>query len=224
MTSGVSLVDAVTVRAPRWRLLVSHLRLRQDRDLGNVMDTAVKGALAELGRSLPGGRLDRSPAILALRQSLRSLGVDLDGATPCSEQLLAALLASPRAARGCLAWEFLNILTIRSLAPWSVLDRTHLVPPLEFRAGRAGERLPATACAGEGLPLLVDAAGVKASPWTCPAPEELEGLNEPVFVCYLPEDLFRVVEPKSHMGKLVWLTWAYRFVQQRTCSFRQVSL
>ncbi|MBI4879876.1 MAG: hypothetical protein HY812_09500 [Planctomycetes bacterium] len=211
------------MRVPRWRLLVSYMRLREDRDLGNVMDTAVKGALAELGRSLPGGRLDRCPAVTALRQSLCSLGIDLDGATPCSEQLLAALLASPQAARGCLAWEFLNILTIRSLAPWSVLDRTRLAPPLEFRAGRAGDRLLTPKDDSEGLPLLADSTGVIASPWTCPAPQELEGLKEPVFVCYLPEDLFRVVEPKSHMGKLVWLTWAYRFVQQRTCSFQQVN-
>ena len=46
-------------------------------------------------------------------------------------------------------------------------------------------------------------------------------MEEPVFVCYLPKPLFRRLEPKSHMGRAIWLTWAYRFVFERTCSYRE---
>ncbi|MBU0742591.1 hypothetical protein KKG45_05500 [bacterium] len=211
------------VDLPGWRLHLASLTVARDRDLGNVMDVATRGALSELKRSFPDGRLEAHATISALRDRLPELGCNPDTTPPCSELLLSAITAAGGIHRGCLAWEFLSMLTIRSAAPWTVLDRRSLRTPLVFRPGETGETLPQADgrfdCAG--LPVLADQAGVKASPWTLGAPEALQDLNEVVFLCFLPADLFRSVNPRNHLGRVVWLTWAYRFVFERTCRFRE---
>ncbi|MCK4776416.1 MAG: hypothetical protein KAT30_16585, partial [Candidatus Krumholzibacteria bacterium] len=116
---------------------------------------------------------------------------------------------------------FFAILTAKSAAPWAVIDRGNLEPPLVFRAGKSSEVLPetdeVTSC--EGLPVLADQNGVKASPWSHPEPTVLDDAQDVVFVCFLPENVFRTIAPKSHLGRVVWMTWAYRFVFERTFSF-----
>jgi hypothetical protein len=211
-----------TVRLPDWKLHVAHLQLREERDLGNVMDVAMEGARAHLRRGHPDGRLDESETILAIREDLRGLGVDPQVTPPASELLISEFLETGRITRGTMAWEFLALLTVKSEAPWSVVDRDTIEPPLEWRLGGPGEKL--TTADGshecEGLPVLADQSGVKTSPWDRLPPTGLEGCREPVFVCYLPNRLFRRVEPRAHMGRAVWLTWAYRFIFERTCSYR----
>ena len=223
MITQPDLTKGFAVRLPGWRLHLSHMLRRKEREMGKVMDTATRGALAHLRRCFPERRVEPSGEVAKLRRSLTRAGLDPARTPPSSELLIARLLEAPELARGNLPWEFLCILTAKSLAPWSVLDRGELKPPLVFRAGERGERLaqpPDGELDCEGLPVLADRGGVVGSPWTLAAPRELEGCEEPVFVCYLPEDLFRRVDPKSHMGRAVWITWAYQFIQQRTRSFR----
>ena len=216
---------ACTVRLPDWKLHVAHLQLREERDLGNVMDVAMEGARAHLLRGHPGARLDESATVLAVREGLKDLGTDPAETPPASERLLASFLETERIPRGTLAWEFLAMLTVKSEAPWSVVDRENLDPPLEWRLGERGEHLPTTDGSRdcEGLPVLADQGGVKTSPWEPLVPTGLDGCREPVFVCYLPSRLFRRMEPRAHMGRAVWLTWAYRFIFERTCSYRAAS-
>jgi hypothetical protein len=210
------------VRLPGWRIHVADMMLSEGRDLGNVMNVAVKGALDHLLRCHRDGKLEESRTILAIRESLRRIGIDPTETPPCTESLIWSFLRNKEIPRGSLAWEFLAVLTAKSHAPWSALCRDDLHPPLVFRRGEPGESIPTPdgtfEC--EGLPVLADQDGIKASPWTHGAPEDLEGCDEPVFVCYVPEELFRKIEPKSHMGRAVWLTWAYRFRFERTCSYR----
>jgi hypothetical protein len=210
------------VRLPEWKLHVAHLQLREGRDLGNVMDLAMEGARSHLRRGHPDGRLDESDTILAIREDLIGLGVDPRATPPASELLISEFLEKGRITRGTMAWEFLALLTVKSEAPWSVVDRDTIEPPLEWRLGERGESLTTTEGSRdcEGLPVLADRNGVKTSPWDRLAPTELDGCGEPVFVCYLPKRLFRRVEPRAHMGRAVWLTWAYRFIFERTCSYR----
>lgn len=208
-----------------WRLHLAQLAVARERELGNVMDVLVSGTQAELARRFPGGCLQSGSTLVAIRDHLRCLGIDPDATPPCSELMIRGFLADGAIARGALAWEFLAALTIRSQAPWAVLDRCALKPPLVFRQGTSGETLPRTA--GEfdcnGLPVLADQTGVVASPWTYGLPGDLSGCPEVVFVCFLPQDIFRSIQPKSHLGRVVWLTWAYRFVFERTCSCRAPS-
>jgi len=209
------------VRLPEWRLHLAHLSVTPDRDLGNVMDVAIRGALASLRRRHPDGQLESDLTIRIIREQMRRLGVDPLKTPPCSESLLRRFLAEKRIMRGSIAWEFFAILTAKSAAPWAVIDRRNLEPPLVFRSGRPAEVLPdaAGAMSCEGLPVLADQNGVKASPWAHPEPTVLGDVQDVVFVCFLPKDVFRTVAPKSHLGRVVWMTWAYRFVFERTFSF-----
>jgi hypothetical protein len=210
------------VRLPGWKLHVAHLRLWEGRDLGNVMDVAMEGARSHVERVHPSRSLDESETIVAIREGLTGLGIDPHANPPASELLIAEFLETGTIARGTLVWEFLALLTVKSESPWSVVDRDVLTPPLEFRLGEQGESIATPGGSHEcaGLPVLADQEGVRASPWVRRLPTELEGCREPVFVCYLPKHLFRRLEPRSHMGRAVWLTWAYRFIFERTCSYR----
>ena len=209
------------VRLPGWRLHIAHLEVARDRELGNVMDVAIGGAQTTLLRRFPDRRLEVDPEVRLLRDQLLRLGVDPQQAPPCSELLLASFLTTDKIPRGSLAWEFLAILTAKTAAPWTVLDREALKPPLVYRHGKPGEELQSLAGATncEALPVLADQEGVKASPWTHTGPSDLRDVKDAVFACFLPEDLFRVVQPRSHLGRIVWLTWAYRFVFERSYSF-----
>ena len=192
------------------------------RDLGNVMDVATEGALAELYRNHRDGRLDSGVTVTALRTCLRTMGIDPARTPPVSELLITEVLEKRSFPRGCLAWEMLAILTIRSQAPWSVVDHDALAMPISFRLGEPGETLSTAsgeqAC--EGLPVLADRKGTVASPWSPVSRYGLEGCKRPLFVCFLPRKIFRSVQPKTHMGRAVWLTWAYRFLFEKTCSYQ----
>ncbi len=211
-----------TVTLPDWRLHLASLTVARNRDLGNVLDMATQGAMSEMKRSFPDNRLNAHTTISALRSRLPELGIDPDATPLCSELMLRDITAAGGIHRGCLAWEFLSMLTIRSAAPWAAMDRRSLQTPLVFRLGETGETLPlgdgSLDCAG--LPVLADQTGVQASPWTLGTPEALQDLDEVVFLCFLPADLFRSVNPRDHLGRVMWLTWAYRFVFERSCRFR----
>jgi hypothetical protein len=90
-----------------------------------------------------------------------------------------------------------------------LLDRGNLKPPLRFTSGE------------RGLPVLEDQNGVVDSPWIATSPADLESCSDPVFICYLPEELFRTIDPKSHLGRVVWLTFAFQFIFERSFSFKR---
>jgi hypothetical protein len=173
------------------------------------MDMAIEGAYKHLLRSCPDGDLERSETVSTIREGLQHLGIDSKAHPLCSEQLIARFVAANEIPRGSLAWEFLAVLTVKSQAPWTVIDRCMLQPPLHFKVGE------------DGLPLLSDREGVKGNPWLASAPADLEGCTDPVFICYLPETLYRSIDPKSHLGRVVCLTWAFRFAFERSFSHRQ---
>lgn len=219
MSKGLARADfTCSVWLPEWRLHVAYLARRVERDLGNVMDMATRGVLAHVRRTFPNGRLESAPTVVAIRENLVRMGLDPGATPPSSELLMRELLDALIPARGTLVWEFLTILVTKSEAPWSALDMGDLRPPLEFRLGAVGESLVTARGAIEcaGLPILADQSGVKASPWTPPGSRDLEGCRDVLFVCYLPATLFRAIEPKAHLGRAIWLTWAYRFIFQRT--------
>jgi DNA/RNA-binding domain of Phe-tRNA-synthetase-like protein len=192
----------------------------EERELGNVMDLAINGAFAHITKLRSQGELNQMSTIVALRDELRSMNLEPEASPPSSEVLIEQFLAAGEVIRGSLAWEFLAVLVCRCMTPWSVLDRRCLHPPLEFRFGESGETIPDRGGVFDchGFPVLADSEGAKASPWTCGQPGELEGCSEPVFISYLPKSLFRAINPKGHLGRVVWLTWAYRFVFERRYS------
>ena len=204
------------VDLPDWQLHAAFLVRREERDLGNVMEVALRGAIANARRNAPDGRVDRGETAASIREQLIEMGLDPAHPAPASEQLIARVLEDPEAASGPLAWQFLVLLSLNSQAPWTVVSADRISPPLRFRPGRAGEELPNSALPAEGLPVLADQNGVVASPWTLPDPDELAECTRPVFFCFLPGPLFRRIEPMAWMGRTVWSTWAFGFVWQRS--------
>lgn len=207
------------VTLPGWRLHLAQMAAYEWRDLGNVMDLATEGAISELLRNHPDGRPESGKTIFAIRESIKHMGFDPDATPLCSEQLLSELLEKKTFPRGCLAWEFLAILTIKSQAPWTVLDGDKIQHPLVFRQGEPGETIPTATSemSCEGLPVIADANGAKASPWNQISRYSLEGVSRPLFICFVPKELFRKVQPRVYMGRMVWLTWAFKFEFEKTC-------
>ncbi len=211
------------VTIPGWKLHVGHLTLSEGRDHGDVMDLAADGSAEMLRNALPEGRIAEDSMLAEIRKSLRGMGHDPDTLPTVAELLVREFHSAGAVPRGTLAWDFLVLLIAKSQAPWSVLDPEELTPPLVFRMGEPGESLQHAGgtldCAG--LPVLADTNGVVATPWTHRKPDELENCRSPLFICYLPEELFRKVQPRSHMGNALWLTWIYKFIFERTCSCQE---
>ncbi len=209
------------VHLPDWRLHMAHLTLAEGRDHGDVMDLAADGSAEMLRNALTNGGITEGSMLAQVRQGMADGNIDFSRALPVSESLVHQFHADGGVPRGTLAWDFLMLLIAKSQAPWSVLDPEELEPPLVFREGEPGESHHHAD--GEfncsGLPVLADRNRVVATPWTHRRPDELEGCRSPLYICYLPRALFRKVQPRNHMGNAIWLTWVYKFIFERTCSF-----
>jgi len=209
------------VQRPDWRLHVAHLTLAEGRDHGDVMDLAADGSAEMLRNAVTDGRITEGSMLAEIHDHLAADGIDLQRALPVSESLVHRFHADGEVPRGTLAWDFLVLLIAKSQAPWSVLDPEELEPPLVFREGEPGEVHHHADgefnCAG--LPVLTDRHRVVATPWTHRSPDELADCRSPLFICYLPQGLFRKVQPRNHMGNAIWLTWVYKFLFERTCTF-----
>ena len=210
------------IMVPGWRLHLATLSVTPNRDRGNVMDLATRGAY----RALQGaGGTDDSGMSLLLRDYWSQAGLDPAEYPPSSQHLAQRARERGGIDRGCLAWEFLSILVLKSGAPWAALDRRVLHTPLAFRLGEPNETLPTDRgdmpCAG--LPVLADLEAVRAAPWALGSPDDLVDADPVVFVCFLPQDMFRRINPKNVLGRAVWLTWVYRFVFEKTCPGRKES-
>jgi hypothetical protein len=189
------------------------------------MDLAADGAGEMLRTAVPRGRIAEGSMLAAIRGSLERMGYDQDATPTVIEHLVRDFRAAGMVPRGTLAWDFLVLLIAKSQAPWSVLDPEELTPPLVFREGLPGETHEHAGgrlnCAG--LPVLADAGRVVATPWTHRRPNDLERCRSPLFICYLPQELFRKVQPRSHMGQALWLTWVYKFLFERTCTYEHAA-
>ncbi len=210
------------VLVPGWRLHLASLSVTPNRDRGNVMDLATSGAFRALKSA---GDMDDSGMPLWFREAWSLAGLDPAKYPPSSQQLAQRAREQGGIDRGCLAWEFLSVLVLKSGVPWVALDRRVLHTPLVYRLGEPGETLPTdrgdVSCAG--LPVLADLETVRAAPWALGSPDDLVDADPVVFVCFLPQNIFRQVNPKNVLGRAVWLTWAYRFVFEKTCPGREKS-
>ena len=209
------------VAIPGWRLHVAHLTLSEGRDHGDVMDLAADGAAEMLRTAFTGGRIAEGSMLAEIRTSLKGMGHDPDRTPTVTELLVRDFHAAGKVPRGTLAWDFLVLLMAKSQAPWSVIDPEELAPPLVFREGLSGETHQHTGGTLDctELPVLADTNGVVGTPWTHRKSDDLENCRSPLFICCLPQELFRKVQPRTHVGQALWLTWIYKFLFERTCSF-----
>lgn len=189
------------------------------------MDLAADGSAEMLRNARSGGSVLEGSMLAEVRECLGGMGHDQDKFPTVAELLVDEFHTTGKVPRGTLAWDFLVLLIAKSQAPWSVLDSEEIAPPLVFREGRPGEthehaggRLD---CAG--LPVLADTNRVVATPWTHRRPDNLENCRSPLYICFLPQELFRKVQPRTHMGQALWLTWIYKFIFERTCSYKEAA-
>lgn len=203
-----------SVEIPGWRIHLAHLIERQDREMGSVMELAAKGALAKIKKKFPTEDFTNHETCRSVRSLFAKTGLNPATTPPVSELMMKKILKEDRIALCCRPWDFYLLLMAHSLAPWSVINSAVITSPLVFRMGRKGETLDEQDC--RDLPILADTNGPRAAPWHMDDPEPLKDCKEPLYVCYMPEEAARRIDPKSHLGRINWMTWAYHFVVEKT--------
>lgn len=207
---------------PGWKLHFALMKFRKEREMGTVMQTAGKGAYARLKKLMPEGSEAENPTIVKYRNEIAGLCPGPIKQGLCSESMLRDILKRQSPMWDCLSWDFLSLLTIHTLAPWGLFDAANFTYPLVFRNGEKGEII--TGSCGEvdceGLPILADSKVLLGSPFVYPKNENPENIENPAFVCFMPATLARKINPKSHVGRINWTTWAYEFEIERavTCN------
>ncbi len=204
-------------RIPGWRLHVARLDLEPgSHEL--VMGTAIKGALSRLHRRFPDGIAGEDTAVGAVRESLGCDGCTRQACRPSSERLAARLLAGESYSRSFLSREFRDVLTLRMMLPWGVMDTADLGAPLVYRRGEPGESVEdhGKIVDLEGLPILTDGRKIVSSPCTSHDEDALrEDSPSVIFVSYTPMSVWRTIQARTYLSQLIWMSWAYRFAEER---------
>lgn len=204
---------------PGWRLCMGHL-VQTEGSHSGVLDLAIKGTLAGFGRRVAGLSLDADPTVRAVRESLGECSGHTAARAPTSERLASRIMEEgsfPRTAH--LALDFCNLLALRTMLPWSVVDATAVEFPMTFRPGEAGEKVldgdeEVDLCS---LPVIVDeSGGVRCCPCTDPGDSLLgQDTSQVLLFCFTPLSVAHEYTARKQLSQLVSLTWAFRFVEAR---------
>jgi hypothetical protein len=198
--------------APGWRLHLAHLAL-EDGSHEQVLGVIQRGTLAKLRKTFPEQDVSGHRNIGAVRDAL---GDGRPRAT--SERLAARVVGGSPVGSGSTVRTFGDLLTLRTLLPWTFVDARKVLFPLKFRLGEAGETGTSQGepVDLEGVPLLADGRGIVASVCTDPDRTRLdEDAQEVIAVCYTPLAVSREFEARTELARMVWTTWAYRFVAEK---------
>lgn len=107
-----------------------------------------------------------APAILATRAGYKALGKDPARYRGSAEALLRRVIAGKGLPRIHSVVDVINLVSVESRLPIGLYDVAKVEPPIEFRAGRAGETYKGIGKYDlnlEGLPLFADASGPHGS-------------------------------------------------------------
>ena len=194
---------------PGWRLHMAHLSLANDYS-DQVMDVAVRGAVNRVKRRFEGVPVEDEPTVSALRQVLE---------TPTTSELFARSILNgepfPRAHPGL---EFRDILALRTMLPWSVMDARQVLFPMQYRLGKPGEtgEHRGSEVELEGLPVLADGRGVLASPCCYHDIDRMtDDAHEVILVCYTPMSIAQDFTSRTELGRLMWMTWTFKFEAEK---------
>lgn len=188
---------------PGWWLYFAEVRLTQDFEpvsLARAMDAAADA----FRRDQAGRDLATHPVLSAIRELFKQAGTSPSRYRPSSEALARRVLNGESLPRIQPLVDLNNLLSLRTLLPCCVMKPGSVVPPLVFRAGRAGESL--TGLRGslelEGKPVLADSLGPFGTPITDDHRVILESHHrEALLLAYVPQGV--AVDPGARLRGLI---------------------
>ncbi len=216
---GYEVIDGLDLfnKVPGWRLHLAHLGLAAG-DHDPVLDVARRGSLATLRRRFPDGDLGSDATIVTVREALRAGGSPWDPPRSSAERILDRVLDGGSLETGHPALQLRDILVLRTLLPWTVIDAESLLFPLVFRRGEKGEtaQVDGAAISLQGLPMLTHAGGAAGTPCAPLGDETItDDTTQVVLVCYTPLSIAREYTARTELARLVWMTWAFQFIMER---------
>ena len=143
-------IRLVEFRGVRIRETEPEFRVKIERLAAGVADRYQSGSIGEI------------PTVRAVRTIFHKTGVDPTRYRPSSEALLRRVVKGKGLYFINSAVDVVNYFSLKTLLPMGVFDADCVKPPIEFRAGRAGETYQGVGrdvLNLEGFPLLADAEG-----------------------------------------------------------------
>jgi len=124
--------------------------------------TIVERLAVATARQYQTAALSEIPTVKAVRTIFHRTGVDPTRYRPSSEALLRRVVKGKGLYFINSAVDVVNYFSLKTLLPMGIFDADRVKPPIEFRAGRAGETYQGVGrdvLNLEGFPLLADAEG-----------------------------------------------------------------
>lgn len=202
-----------------WRLHFAWLRLGEEEGRESALQNASQGTVSLFRRKFADNSYLNHPVVCSVRSLLRNGGFYTQQCISSFERLAQKVLEGEAINIEKPAVAFRDLLSLRSMAPWSVMDISQVSFPLVFRF--AGEKeallLHEDILTLKGCPILCDNKGKIWSPISLADEREITPLCRNIMlVCYAPVEYRQEVAAKSHVGMMVHMTGMFRFVMERS--------
>ena len=200
-----------------WRLHFAWLRLT-DGDHEAVLRIAIDGTVSIFRKKFFAGSYVDEPIVCSTRLLLMSGGLSRKRCVSSFELLAKRVLDSQGIQSEKPGVVFRDLLSLKSMTPWSIMDISQVSFPLVFRMGREEDGLNRDERNSnlKEYPVLCDRHGRVWTPITLADEADIDALcRDILLVCYAPIEQTREVAPKSHLGRMVHMTQSFRFVMER---------
>jgi len=200
-----------------WRLHFAWLRLSEGEHEA-VLRMASEAAVTLFKRKFSDNSYSNDPTVRSVHSLLMSSGLPKEKCLTSFDLLAQRVLSGNGIRPQKPGVVFRDLLSLKSMVPWSIMDIVQVRFPVTFRMGREEETLSQDGndFSLKGCPVLCDEAGKLRTPITLADEDEIAGsCGDILLVCYAPIDRAREVAAKSHVGSMVHMTQAFRFVMER---------
>ena len=199
------------------RLHFAWLRL-MDGEHEAALRIAIDGAVSIFQRKFFDKPYMDEPVVLSTRLLLMNGGLSKERCVSSFELLAKRVFSGQGIEAENPGVVFRDLLSLKSMCPWSVTDISRVSFPLVFRMGRKGEML-GQANGNSSLnrcPVLSDRAGKIWTPIALADETDIDAsCRDILLVCYSPIEQARKVAAKTHLGSMVHMTQSFRFVIER---------
>ena len=200
-----------------WRLHFAWLKLNEGYQEA-VLHVAIEATVSNFKRKFSDNSYADEPIVYSIRSLLMGGGLSKERCISSFEILAKKILADEGIQTEKPGVVFRDLLSLKSLAPWSVMDISQVSFPLIFRRGREEDMLnqDGSNLNLEGCPVLCDKVNKLWTPISLADKDEsTPSCPDVLLVCYAPIERAREVAAKSHLGRTVHMTQAFHFVMER---------